>query len=85
MGYYCAMALCALCDETFTFNPERVPCFPLEQRRGPPMSAHRFDVKALPQPVCQPCFEAINRYRAEKGLEPVTALPGAWEGSEAVS
>lgn len=84
MGYYTGIGLCGLCDQTFTFNPERVPCFPLDGTRGGPMSLHRFNPKAPKQPVCKPCFDAINEWRIANDLPAHHHLPDAWEASETV-
>ena len=82
MGYMTLLAECGLCDQTFTASAERVPCFRLD-RSQPPMHESRLaNVNAPKQPVCRPCFDAINRLRQKLGLPPNVALRGAWDADE---
>jgi len=82
MSYYTLLAQCGLCDQTFASNPQKVPTFPLDRSAAPPMDLHRFKTDASKEPVCKPCFDAINRFREENGLAPHTAMPGAWEDAQ---
>jgi len=68
MAYMIATGCCISCGRVFMFNPHRVPS----------TSA----ITGRREPVCEPCMAAINRKRAEMGLEPFAILPGAYEPEE---
>lgn len=68
MGAMFAMGACIGCKKVFTFNPDLVPS----------TSA----LTGTREPICEECFDAINRFRKSKGQEPFVAAPGAYEPAE---
>jgi hypothetical protein len=82
MGYMSIVAQCGGCGQTFSANPERVPCYPvdLDKPAGPPN--YRLSTKGKAEPFCRECFEAIQKLREENGLPRQTALAGAWDPQE---
>lgn len=69
MGGMSVFGACWACNRIFAFNPERVPCFPVEGVR---------------EPICADCMAAANEARVANGLEPWVILPGAYEPPEAL-
>jgi hypothetical protein len=67
MGYAIVIGTCIACKQTFGFNPHRVPSITVNGNR---------------EPVCSNCLARRNQYRAEQGLPPDEALPGAYEPIE---
>jgi len=65
MGYAFATSPCIGCGRMFSYNPMRVPS----------TSA----VTGQREPICRPCFNEINRRRAELNLPPFELQPGAYE------
>lgn len=58
---------CVQCGKLFTYNPELVPS---------------VWVKGSKEPICADCVAWANPIRKERGLEPITVLPGAYEPTE---
>lgn len=83
-GYYVLIAQCGGCGRTFSANPERVPCYPVDLKKpvGPP--EFRLSSTGTKEPFCKDCFEAIQHIRDEHGLERQTAMRGAWDETEAL-
>lgn len=80
MGYVSGVGFCGICGQVFTFNPERVPTFPIDLSRPPGLT--RLSTEGSAEPVCHPCFDLTNELRKESGLEPNVHLSGAWDGQE---
>lgn len=66
-GYVFMTGRCVGCGRLFTFNPNKVPSVRVNGSR---------------EPICGNCVAAANPIRKEKGLEPITVLPGAYEPCE---
>ena len=64
MGYYSLLATCIRCGQPFTCNPARVPS---------------IRIAGVREPVCRACIAAVNPVRIAAGLDPIVALPGAYE------
>jgi hypothetical protein len=79
---YIAQGNCGLCDGFFQFNPDAVPCFPVNTAR--PAGLTRLDPRGSKEPVCEPCFNETNALRASHGLEPNYHMPSAWGAAEAI-
>lgn len=75
-GYATLFAECGMCDRTFTANPERVPCFPIDHAKRPGLT--RLSQHGRKTPVCAGCLDIINALRAEHNLAPQVAMPGAY-------
>lgn len=58
---------CWSCHRMFTFSAERVPSLLVDGER---------------EPLCRSCVERANVLRADKGLEPIVVLPGAYDEDE---
>lgn len=56
---------CYTCEKDFGFNPHKVPSL--------------RDAQGVRQAVCKECVELANVIRLEKGLEPFTVHPDAYE------
>lgn len=68
MGYLIATGPCGACAALFQFNPERVPSVVLSTGRK--------------VPLCQSCVGVFNTIRAEKGMELIRPLEGAYAAQE---
>lgn len=66
MAYVQMFAPCIRCQRVFSFNPMKVPSV-------------RPSPDAPREPLCEGCFNVLNAVRQQRGLEPIAALPGAWE------
>ena len=64
-GYAFCLGECLICKETFYFNPMKVPS----------SSA----VTGKREPICRICMDHLNTIRREKGLEPFTIHPEAYD------
>lgn len=64
MGWAVMIGLCVRCSKSFGFNPHKVPSVRVNGER---------------EPLCEACFEELNRVREGEGLDPLVALPGAYE------
>jgi hypothetical protein len=64
MPYVQCFGACIVCHRLFSFNPYRVPSVRVRGDR---------------EPVCASCLAVANRRRADRGLEPIVALPGAYD------
>lgn len=69
MGYMTCMGHCVICRQVFTFSPTRVPSVCVDGEL---------------EPVCLHCMTLANILRAERGQEPLSILPGAYEPDEEV-
>lgn len=67
MGYVFCMGPCIGCGNYFSFNPDRVPSVRLNGVR---------------EPICKICVETSNPLREEKGMDPITILPGAYDPAD---
>ena len=74
------MSDCGMCDTLFSYDPARVPTFPLDrsQERGIP----RLKSTASKEPVCISCFDLINRFREKHGESPLPRNPAWWAKDE---
>lgn len=67
MGYAFMMAPCKACGQPFSFHPHKVPSIRVEGTR---------------YPICRNCMDEANRVRAERGMELLPILDGAYEPCE---
>jgi len=71
MGYAFAMSPCLVCGRPFAYNPITVPS---------------FFVEGVREPICEPCFRAVNAERERRGVarfpEPAADAWVACEESE---
>jgi hypothetical protein len=74
-GAFFAAGPCAFCRRIFAFNPERVPSLPVD-------AEGRVVPDGIRHPICGPCMDKVNAFRAECGAEPVPILPGAYDPAE---
>lgn len=82
MGYYSIIAQCGGCARTFSANPERVPCYPVNLDRAPGPPNFRLDQHGTKEPFCEDCFNAVQAIRDEAGLPRQTPMANAWGASE---
>jgi len=64
MGFVYMMGVCYGCKRPFSFHPNLVPS---------------LRINGVREPFCQSCLDKANPVRIENGLEPLVALPGAYE------
>lgn len=91
-GGYFATSSCYVCGRLFTFDPDLVPSVPVDPHDWLPLDVDGYgkqkpvDPAALKRsvklPICEHCIERVNGGRAERGLEPIAVLPGAYEWVE---
>lgn len=68
MGFMFMHGFCVGCQTPISFNPNFVPS---------------VRVDGIREPLCKSCFKAWNIiHRIDKGLEPVTLHPQAYEPQE---
>lgn len=67
-GYDFAVGPCFGCGRLFGFSAELVPSLIVKGKR---------------QPICRDCVERVNPLRAERGLDPIMILRGAYDPEEA--
>ena len=67
MGYAFVFAPCLVCKREFSMNPVRVPSF-------------RWN--GVKEPICKSCMDVINEARVEKGLEPFSIHPDAYDACD---
>ena len=67
MGFIQAYSDCYACKQPFTYNPMRVPS---------------IRINGVREPICRDCVEKANPERANKGLDPIEILPGAYEACD---
>lgn len=63
-GYVFVMGPCLVCKRPFSFNPNRVPSFPIKGNR---------------EPICAGCMAVINAKRIHAGEEPLHVHPEAYQ------
>lgn len=68
MGYFIAFGRCINCNQSFGFNPHKVPS----------SSA----LTGTREPICEPCVKRINAIRVERGLAAIKPLPGAYDPAD---
>jgi hypothetical protein len=64
-GYLTCMSPCIGCGRLFSYNPHHVPSSDL-------LTGER-------EPICQDCFDYINARRLERGMDPFTLHPQAYQ------
>jgi hypothetical protein len=64
MGYAIAYSPCIRCRQPFRYNPLRVPSVRYQGQR---------------EPICRDCIAIVNPIRIARGLDPIVALPGAYD------
>lgn len=64
-GYVSIVGPCISCHRVFSFNPHRVPS--------------TTAITGQREPICEDCFEELNRRRVADGLEPFTRHPDAYD------
>lgn len=64
MGYAFCVGPCYSCRQTFTFNPMKVPSYP---------------VNGVRQPVCKNCITLANTIREKKGIDLLRYAEDAYE------
>jgi hypothetical protein len=74
MGYYSLLSECGLCGTMFSSNPDLVPCYPCLDGK--------LSTKGVRSPVCEECFNEVNRFRVEHNLPPNRIMPGAYGALE---
>ena len=68
MSFMSVISPCCACGRIISCNPEIVPSLRVNGER---------------EPLCPSCHARWNEiHRVSKGLAPIEALPGAWEGQE---
>jgi len=74
-GAYFATGPCVFCGRVFTFDPERVPSIPVDERGNVTLSG-------VKHPLCADCMTKINEFREFMGAQPIHVLAGAYEPTE---
>jgi hypothetical protein len=77
-------APCGMCGKLFTFDPARVPTFPIDTSQTAGIGRLAIPKSWLPnadehrEPVCRPCFREINAYRKQHGQPAHDEDPAFW-------
>lgn len=82
MGWYSIIASCGGCARTFSANPERVPCYPVDLDKPPGPPNYRLSITGRKEPFCKDCFEALQVLREAAGAPRQHVAADAWDAAE---
>ena len=76
---YVVAGRCFICRQVFTFNPHLVPSVPVDPLTQLTPDMGGDPERARREPLCESCVNEANQGRAQRGLEPIVILAGAYD------